>query len=434
MPGRRQFVVDHLRAQRLRDPAQYRFFGSLLQLALRTLLIVFVATTLMVEPPRSDKWVCLFVLVAYVVVVGCWCAFSLRSTAHPMVRTQKVVALLVLAADIAVVSVLSVLTGITSPQDWTSDVLRNGLFLIPLIAAAQLNPVISGAMAVPTMLALLVASAITRSANEEPWSSILLNLTVLASLAAGSVALSLIQRYRAEMIGQLARQRSRLLDDLVGLENRERQALSERVHDGALQYVLVARQDLDDVRSGFTGAVQRVESALAAASGLLRDVARELHPEVLARCGLKTAVGHLADGVASRNVAVDLDSRTWPDDERTGADHVLYGAAREILTNAIKHAHANRISIDLGQEAGLAFLRIADDGVGISNAAVERSVENGHIGLASVRAKVLACGGHFDFRPNFPGTVVAISIPLKQAADRAEIGAQAAATAGAHPG
>ena len=99
---------------------------------------------------------------------------------------------------------------------------------------------------------------ITRSSNQEPWASILLSSTVLAALAGGSVALSLIQRSKVEMIADLARQRTQLLEELLGLEKRERQAISERLHDGALQYVLVARQDMEDVREGSKVAADRV--------------------------------------------------------------------------------------------------------------------------------------------------------------------------------
>jgi len=124
-----------------------------------------------------------------------------------------------LAADVALVSVLSVLTGLTSPDEWTSDVMRNGFFLIPLIAAAQLDPVISGVVAIPTLSAFIATCWITQASNHEPWSSILLSSTVLAGLAGGSVALSFIQRSKVEVIAELLRQRSQLLEDLLGVES-----------------------------------------------------------------------------------------------------------------------------------------------------------------------------------------------------------------------
>lgn len=415
MSGHFPRAVDPSSAQFSQDSGRYPFFGTLLQFALRAVLIVFVAITLLLEPPNSNRWICVAVLAAYIAAVGCWGVWTLRPAARGVVNTRKLVTFLVLGADVAVISILSVLTGLTSPQDWTSDVLRNGLFLIPLIAAAQLDPGISGAMAIPTVSAFIATCWITKSANAEPWASILLGATVLAALAGGSVALSRIQRSKVEMIGHLARQRTQLLEELLGLETRERQALSERLHDGALQYVLVARQDIEDVRDGSVVAVDRVESALVDCSRLLRDVVRELHPEVLARCGLKSALAALADNLTARTeLAVDLDARTWPDALRTDVDLVLYGAARELMTNALKHARAASLRVELEHQDGVALLRIADDGVGISDANLARSVQEGHIGLASTRAKVLACGGLFDVRPTSPGTRVTISIPLPQ--------------------
>jgi two-component system NarL family sensor kinase len=388
--------------------------GILLQCALRAVLVVFIALTLTFEPPNASRQICIALLVAYALLVGCWCSWVLWPAARPARSAGRYLALMMLAADVAVVSALSILTGISSAESWTSDVLRNGLFLIPLIAAAQLDPYVSGAVAIPTLGAFLTVAWISQEANEEPWASILLTSTVLAALAAGSVALSRIQRAKVEAIEDLAQQRTHLLQEMLGLEKRERQSLSERLHDGALQYVLVARQDLDDVREGSDEAADRVDSTLRECSTLLRDVLRELHPEVLAKTGLKSAITALTDSIGARSrIAVHFDSRSWPDDERTDADYILYGAAREISTNALKHARAQNLWVDLERAPGVARLRIADDGVGIPPAAMTQSVENGHIGMASVRARVLASGGEFDVRSTSPGTEVEISLPAR---------------------
>ena len=70
----------------------------------------------------------------------------------------------------------------------------------------------------------------------------------------------------------------------------------------------------------------------------------------------------------------------------------------------------------------MASLRISDDGVGISEATIERKAAEGHIGLASIRAKALACGGQFDARATSPGTEITISIPLQAPAAKSESG------------
>ena len=397
-------------------PGRALWLGTLLQFGLRAVLIVFVVATLLWEPVAGDQWICAAVVAVYVVVIACWVAWALRSRARTFMPARTLVPLLALAADVTVVSVLSVFTGVTSPQGWTSDVMRIGFFLIPVIAAAQLDPIFSGAVAIPTVSVFILTCWITKSSNVEPWSSIVLNSLVLAGLAGGSVALSLIQRSRVGMIADLARQRSELLEELLGVERRERQAISERLHDGALQYVLVARQDIEDVRDGLADAADRVESALVECSGLLRDVVRELHPDVLVRLGLKAAVSALAESLGSRTrLTVNFEATSWPDGLRTEADDVLYSAAREAATNVVKHARAQNIWIELQHREGMVSLRVADDGVGISAATIARKADEGHIGMASMRAKVLASGGQFDVRSTSPGTELAISIPLRTA-------------------
>lgn len=408
--------TDDGRAQQFpRNSRRYQVLSNLLQFALRIVLACFVVVTLALEPPNAQIWICVTAVTVYGIVVGCWSVWALRTAARAVPRIQTVVALLMLASDVAVVSTISVVTGLTSPNDWTSDVMRTGFFLIPLIAAAQLDPVVSAVVAIPAISTFVATCWITQAANIEPWGSILSSTMILTGLACGSVALSLIQRSKVATIEELAQQRRQLLQELIGVEKHERQSISERLHDGALQCVLVARQDMDDVRDGSAAAADRVDLALVECSKLLRDVVRELHPDVLARLGLKAALGALADGLTGRTkLAVELDARTWPDGLRTDADYVLYSAARETLINVIKHAHAAHVWVDLEHDNGFGTLRVADDGVGISEADMARRAAEGHIGIASIRAKAQASGGQLDVRSTSPGTEITISLPLHE--------------------
>ncbi|MDH6243786.1 ATP-binding protein [Mycobacterium sp. OTB74] len=392
--------------------------GLLLQLALRTLMAMFIGAALLLQPPDANLWLHWAIFAGYVATVSVWSWWALRSVGQFGGGTRRSVALLMLCVDLIAVAVISVQTGISSPETWTSDVVQHGLFLIPLIAAAQLDPVVSATIAVPTVVTFFVVSWVNKAANgNEPWGSILSRTAVLFGLAAGSVALSWIQQSRTRTIVSLAQERTRLLEEVISLEKRERQSLSERLHDGALQYVLVARRDMEEVRDGSVDGMDRVDFALAESSRLLRDVVRELHPEVLARAGLKAAMASLADGIAARtDLAVHFDADSWPDDLRTDADHLIYSAAREFSTNAIKHAQADNLRFTLGYNGIHAALRIADDGVGIPSERLAQSVEDGHIGFASICTKVLAAGGTFAVTGS-PGTTVSISVPATSTTD-----------------
>ncbi|BBX84735.1 sensor histidine kinase [Mycolicibacterium aubagnense] len=390
--------------------------GLLLQFALRALLAVFIGSGLLLQPPNANRWLHWGILAGYGASVTVWGLWAQRSADRSDQRTQRAVSLLMLCADLTVVAIISADTGLSSPETWTSDVLQHGLFLIPLIAAAQLDPVVSAMIAIPTVGTFFVVNWIDREANgHEPWGSILLRTAIVFGLAAGSVALSWIQQSKTRTITDLALERTRLLEEVISLEKRERQSLSERLHDGALQYVLVARHDMEDVRDGSVEGMDRVDFALAESSRLLRDVVRELHPEVLARAGLKAAITALADSIAARtSIAVQLDADGWPDNLRTDADYLLYSAAREFSTNAIKHAHADNLRFTLAHNGNRAELRITDDGVGIPPNRLAQSIENGHIGFASICTKVLATGGEFAVTGS-PGTVISIAVPTSRA-------------------
>ncbi|HVQ49001.1 MAG TPA: ATP-binding protein, partial [Mycobacterium sp.] len=70
----------------------------------------------MSEPPNRNLSTCVAALVIYAVIVGCWSAWALRTTARAVEYSRTAMTLLLLA-DVAVVSVLSVVTGLTSPDD-----------------------------------------------------------------------------------------------------------------------------------------------------------------------------------------------------------------------------------------------------------------------------------------------------------------------------
>ena len=395
---------------------RYVLAGFRLQLALRLVLAAFLGITLLIERPQQRFWLCILILAVYLGIVAVWAAWAFTRK-RPRERLSPPVAFAVLLADVTVVGALTAITGISSPQEWTSDVLSQGLFIIPIIAAAQLSARVSAAMAVPTLLLFVVANWINQAASEEPWPPIFLHATVLVALAGGSVVLSYIQRSRIRTIRGLLEQRTQLLDEMLGLEKREQTELSERLHDGALQSVLAARYDLAAIRAaGSSEALDRMDSALTDSVHLLRDVVRELHPEVLNRSGLQAAVEQLAHSVAERaDLTVDLDVDGWPEGVRTDVDRILFGCAREITNNIVKHARAGTVQISLDLANNMARLHIRDDGVGMGDVDLTKVIEEGHIGLAAIRTKVLAADGSFDITSDATGTDMTVAVPVRHA-------------------
>jgi two-component system, NarL family, sensor kinase len=389
--------------------------GVALQVALRWVLVGFVALTVATVPPPHFVGFCAAIAGGYALwalAVDLWTRRGYASAVR--------MAWLALLVDVVVLGVLTLLTGVAAPESWTSDVFTTGFLLIPVLAATQLRAGVCAAVVVPTALVYFLAAVATRDANAEPWTSLLLRSLVMVGVALGCVGLSRIQRSRVRTIGRLVRARSALLAELTGLEERERRALSEHLHDGALQYVLAARFDLDDAReTGDPAAFDRLDQALVESSRLLRSTVAELHPAVLARAGLPSALRDLAAAAAARGgLTVDVDDGGWPPDERTTADALLYRTAGELLNNVVKHAQATTATVTLGLTDRVARLEVADDGVGMPENASQGALRRGHIGLASHTLRIDAAGGRFTSRPNTPhGTVVTVELPVGRSAD-----------------
>ena len=380
--------------------------GVRVQTILRLCLAALIAGTVLLEPPVSYRLACQIIAAGYVLWAVAAAGIAARGGEGP-VRYMW----LALFGDLVVVTSLTIVAAL-SPTNWTADILVFAFFLIPVLAATQLRPWLCAAVCLPTVLLYFVVGVIGRVPNgNEPWSSITLRTLVLAAVSVGAAYLSRVQRSRVLTVGSLALQRSNLVNELVELEQRERRELSEALHDGALQYVLAARMDLEDLDPSAT--VDRLDEALGAAVKLLRSTVYELHPAVLERNGVRPALGELVTSSAGRGgFSVRIEADGWPAGLRTDADALLFATARELLTNVVKHAHAHQVVLILRHAEGRAYLAVSDDGVGVSDEQLHRQLAAGHIGLTSRRARIEAAGGRFVVSAGAPtGTTVEVDVP-----------------------
>lgn len=232
-------------------------------------------------------------------------------------------------------------------------------------------------------------------------------------MTAAAVRISVLQKSRLQLIGMLVQQRTRLLNQVMSAEERERNELAETLHDGALQNVFAARHEMEGAVAMNAGtALANADELLCEVTAQLRCLVKDLHSEVLESSGLAGGLDVLAEQIASRSglrvtVLCGFDS-VGP------ADRLLYSAARELLTNVVKHAQARHAWVAL-TPVGLKSVElcVADDGVGINVADLDRKAAEGHIGLISQRMRVEGANGTFTVRPNHPhGTCVRITLPV----------------------
>jgi len=88
--------------------------------------------------------------------------------------------------------------------------------------------------------------------------------------------------------------------------------------------------------------------------------------------------------------------------------------AREAVRNALQHAHAKRVQIDVNWGAQRFVLRVRDDGIGLAPEFAEHG-RNGHWGLHGMRERTREVGGSLEIRSEGEGTQVELGIPAGKA-------------------
>ncbi|MFF4183962.1 sensor histidine kinase [Streptomyces sp. NPDC001691] len=171
---------------------------------------------------------------------------------------------------------------------------------------------------------------------------------------------------------ELARRVDRLTEtrhDAVDTSAAELRRIERDLHDGAQARLVAMGMNLgtiealvetDPAKAKQLLAMARASSAEALTE--LRDLVRGIHPPVLAERGLADAVRALALRLpVPAEVSVDLPERARAE---APVESAAYFAVSELLTNAVKHAEADSVWVDLSYAAGALRVSVGDNGKG----------------------------------------------------------------------
>ena len=148
-----------------------------------------------------------------------------------------------------------------------------------------------------------------------------------------------------------------------------------------------------------------------------RDVIRGLHPAGIDQLGLVAAVrGLLVDIEVEEGLTTELAvtgevARGTPETE-VGVFRIVQEAVR----NVVRHAGANRLSVELAYDKGVVRMIVTDDGRGFDHAGAARPVAGSHLGILGMRERASLLDGHCDVlsAPGH-GAVVEATVPLQRA-------------------
>jgi signal transduction histidine kinase len=213
----------------------------------------------------------------------------------------------------------------------------------------------------------------------------------------------------AEAQAEVAASRARI----VAAADQARQRIERDLHDGAQQRLVSLALQLRDAQAAVPPELGRLGDELGRAVAdvnhaldELGEIARGLHPAVLATGGLRPALRALARR-SPVPVRVEMTSqRRMPGHVEVSAYYVV----AEALTNVAKHACASAVRIQVEATDAVLRVTVADDGAG--GAVVGRGT-----GLVGIKDRVEALGGRLRLNsPDGGGTNLTVEFPLTSTA------------------
>ena len=228
--------------------------------------------------------------------------------------------------------------------------------------------------------------------------------------------------YRTTQLSKMAR-------DLTLAEHHAREQIARTLHDGLQQLLVIVALNLEQQlkREGEGGAApsellaeakQQLDEAIAVA----RSLNVELFPPVLQRSGLPAALAWLAKWTQEKyKLSVEFGGDPRADSARKDVRTLLFESVRELLFNAVKYAHTDRVTLALELDAGDQLcITVADQGAGFEPARLDDRSNAGQVGwgLFRIRERLTLLGGRLDI-DSAPGqgTRVRLVVPRDAAQD-----------------
>jgi signal transduction histidine kinase len=192
-----------------------------------------------------------------------------------------------------------------------------------------------------------------------------------------------------------------MASEILRTQERERQRLAVGLHDNICQKLVLTKLALESLLHSISDA--KLAASLKITAETIRETIDQaesltfkLSNPVLREFGFVAAVEkYLVEEIQGKHgIDFELDAHrplgSLPEDTKT----CLFRVTRELLTNVVKHARAQKVTVSVCKKRGNIHVTVQDDGVGFKSNDIKVDVSGVvRFGLFSIREQLEHLGG-----------------------------------------
>ena len=204
------------------------------------------------------------------------------------------------------------------------------------------------------------------------------------------------------------------LESLIEGEEKERFRIAKELHDGVNGDLSAIKYKLSSLLEMNNKVIKEAITMIDDSCEQVRAISHNLVPPSLENFNLVEATENYCENLN----AVNRETVTF---QHVG-EHIhmskkaevnAFRIIQELVSNALKHANAKEINVQLSHREGVVQITVEDDGVGFD----KDSIESEGIGLSNIQSRIDYLNAEMDLISNDQGTSCTIDIDLNKLND-----------------
>jgi len=219
---------------------------------------------------------------------------------------------------------------------------------------------------------------------------------------------------KQERVDNLLKQQELVsIDAMIEGQEKERQRVANELHDDLGSLMATIKLHFSNVKGkGKDPALKQAQTLLEEAYQKVRGIAHSKNSGVMSSQGLLPAVKKMAYVISETN-ALEVSVEDFGMGERmeNSLELSLFRTIQELVANAIKHAEATKLNIQISQYEDNLNIIIEDNGKGFDRSKIDKSKTG--MGLTNIEKRIEHLEGNFTIDSVLgKGTSILIDIPV----------------------